>query len=274
MEIYRNLLKMIERREPAALVTVVETRGSAPAKAGFKMLVDSRGRKSGNVGGGLLEIEAVEQALEAMKENSCRLYQRELTAREAEESGMICGGEVTLFIEPYLSSDTLLIVGAGHIALHLATMAKIAGFSVTVLDDREEFCNRRLFPDADRLLIGDIGQQLDQIEIDPQTYIAIMTRGHRYDQLALEKTIHSPAFYLGMIGSAKKIETTFNNLRDMGIDPQQLQQVHAPIGIKIGAQTPAEIAVSVLAEIIAVKRRAFKSRLAENLSRGQNEFST
>ncbi|HHX86627.1 MAG TPA: XdhC/CoxF family protein, partial [Firmicutes bacterium] len=174
--------------------------------------------------------------------------------------------EVTLFIEPFTSSDTLLIVGAGHIAQHLAAMAKMAGFAVTVLDDREEFCNRELFPAADQLLVGEIEELLGRVTISPQTYITIVTRGHRYDQLALEKTISSPACYLGMIGSARKVEATFNNLREMGVKPEDLKAVHSPIGLKIGAQTPAEIAVSILAEIIAVRKRVFKSRHPAALS--------
>lgn len=270
LEVYKDLLELIEGGEPAALVTVVDAKGSAPARTGFKMLVDSRGRKAGTVGGGQLEAEAVQEALKAIGNNSCQLYQRQLTPQEAESSGMICGGEVTLFIEPHLTPDTLLIVGAGHIAQHLAAMAKIAGFMVTVLDDREEFCNRQLFPDADRLLVGNIEQLLGQVNIGLRTYITIVTRGHRYDQLALEKTIRSSASYLGMIGSAQKVEATFNNLHDLGIDPEELGKVHAPIGINIGAQTPAEIAVSILAEIIAVKRRVFQSRSPAALSREQN----
>ncbi len=263
LEVYRELLKTVEKGEPAALVTVVETKGSAPARVGFKMLVDSRGRKTGTVGGGELEEEAIQVALEVMEKNCCRLYQRQLTAREGESAGMICGGEAALFIEPFLTPETLLIVGAGHISQHLAAMAKMIGLAVTVLDDREEFCNRDLFPSADQLLVGEIGELLEQAHIGPQTYITIITRGHKYDQLALEKTIGSPVPYLGMIGSAQKVEATFSNLRDLGVDPKDLDRVHAPIGLKIGAETPAEIAVSILSEIIAVRRRVFDGRTPE-----------
>ncbi len=221
------------------------------------------------MGGGPLEKEATEKALEAIKNNQSQLYRRRLTAREAEDAGMICGGEVTLFIEPYLSPHTLLIVGAGYISQYLAAMAKSAGFVVHVMDDREEFCNRQLFPDADRLLVGQFEELLDRVTIDPRTYITIVTRGHNYDQLALEKTLSSTAAYLGMIGSAKKVATIFDNLRRSGVDPAALGAVHAPIGIKIGAQTPAEIAVSILAEIIAVRRGAFQERSPQALN-GEN----
>ncbi len=256
LDVLKDLFALVDRGEPAALVTVVETLGSSPAKTGFKMLVGLQGRRAGTVGGGPLEAEAIEEALKAIRNNSCMLYKRELTAAEAGDLGMICGGEVTLFIEPHLSPAALLLVGAGHISQCLAAMAKIVGFTVTVLDDREEFCNRRLFPAADRLLVGDIGQLLEEVEIGPQTHIVIVTRGHRYDQLALEKTLRSPAAYLGMIGSVKKVKANFDNLQELGFSRKELERVHAPVGLRIGALTPAEIAVSILAEIIAVKRGA------------------
>lgn len=251
--LYAELLNRIEREETVALVTVLETSGSAPGKAGFKMLVDAGGATLGTVGGGLVEATVIRDALEAMGERKSRVCTYKLDKDEAGGIGMICGGEARVFIDVIAAAETLLIAGAGHVAQPLAAMGAILGFKVVVVDDREDFCNRERFPTAADCLVGDIGAMLAGAKITPNTYVVIITRGHAYDQQALEQTINTRAAYIGMIGSKKKVHTIFKELRQKGIDEDKISRVYAPIGLEIGAKTAEEIAVSILAQIVAHK---------------------
>jgi xanthine dehydrogenase accessory factor len=250
------LMQKIEAEDPVALVTVVDSRGSSPGKAGFKMLVDDTGAFMGTVGGGLLEATLINDAMAAIAANVPQLKTYTLDRDAAGGLGMICGGEITAFIDVIAPPDTLVLVGAGHISQPLAAMAKTAGFRVLVLDDREDFCNPERFPTADRCLVGGFSALLENLKIKRNSYIAIVSRGHSFDQLALEKTIRSGAAYVGMIGSRNKVETVFRNMKEIGFTAAELERIHAPIGLQIGAQTPEEIAVSILAEMIAVKNKS------------------
>ncbi len=254
--VYQKLAELLEREESAALVTIVSTKGSSPGRVGFKMLVDLRGNITGTVGGGALEAMAIREALEVIRTGAPKLSTYKLTQNKAESLGMLCGGEASYFVEAIVPAASLVIVGAGHISQTLANMGKLLGFRVTVLDDREEFCNRERFPTADSCLVGEIGGLLDSLQICPSTCIIIVTRGHTHDRLALAKMIGSAAGYLGMIGSKQKVEKNFSILSEEGYSKEMLHKVYAPIGLKIGAKTPQEIAVSILAEIIAVKNKA------------------
>ncbi len=252
-DIYRELLKKVERDETVALVTVIETSGSAPGKAGFKMLVDASGATLGTVGGGLVEATVIRDALEAIREKQSRTYSYKLDQDAAGGLGMLCGGAASVFIDVIAAPETLLIIGAGHVAQPLASIAVTLGFKVVVMDDREDFCNEERFPSATQCLVGEIDELLANATITNNTYIVIITRGHAYDQVALEKTINSDAAYLGMIGSRKKVQTIFNNLQEQGIAKSKIERVYAPIGMDIGAKTVEEIGISILAEIIAHK---------------------
>jgi xanthine dehydrogenase accessory factor len=254
-EIYEVLLKMMGKEEPAALVTVVQTKGSSPGKPGFKMLVDLQGNTVGTIGGGLVEATVINEAREAIRLNTPKYSTYNLNNDTAAGLGMICGGETTVFIDVIVSPETLLIIGAGHIAQPLALMAKILNFRVIVIDDREDFCNRERFPTADECQVGDIVKLLEEANINENTYLVIVTRGHSYDEKALEKTLNSKARYLGMIGSQKKVQTVFQNLLNKGFSEEKLKEVYAPIGLDIGAETPEEISVSILSQIIEVRNK-------------------
>jgi len=254
-EIFRHLWEMVEKDEPVALVTLLEVKGSAPGKTGFKMIVDRKGNTLGTVGGGLIEATLTKEAVDAIKKNTSKVETYKLKPEIAGGLGMLCGGEVTAFIDVILPQESLVIVGGGHIALPLCNMAKILGFKVTVIDDREEFCNKERFKNADECLVGDIGEVLSALNVTQNTYIVIVTRGHAYDEVALEKTLLSDAAYIGMIGSRNKVKKIFHNLLDKGFRQEALQKVHAPIGLDIGAITPEEISVSILAEIILNKNK-------------------
>ncbi len=253
LTVYRKVVELLEKGEPAALVTVVQVTGSASGKPGFKMVVDSRGEAMGTVGGGQIEIVALREARRAMAEGNPRQFTYELTSEEAGGIGMLCGGKTTLMIEPLFPPAEMVIFGAGHIAQPLAAMGKMLGFAITVIDDREEFCNRQRFPEASRLLVAGLEEVRDRLALHSNSYVIIVTRGHAGDQLALEQTLRSSVRYLGMIGSRRKIEAIFANLREKGFKDEELARVYSPIGLGIGAQTPPEIALSICAEIVAVK---------------------
>ena len=252
-EIYQEITRRIAGGQSVAVVTVIDSKGNTPGKKGFKMLVDPEGKTLGTVGGGYLEALATKEALLSLQQGISCTQNFRLDTEEAGGIGMICGGEITVYIEVVSPPKTLLLVGAGHVSQPVADMAKMLGFKVLVTDDRQEFCNAERFPTADRCLVANTADAFAHLPVNPQTYIVIVTRGHAGDEAALEKALTPEAAYIGMIGSKKKVKTVFENLRQKGFSEEELAKVHAPIGLAIGAETAAEIAVSILAEIIALK---------------------
>jgi xanthine dehydrogenase accessory factor len=170
------------------------------------------------------------------------------------------GGDVQVFLEVIAPPEEVVIVGAGHIAVPLARMAKVMDFEVTVVDDRSAFANRARFPNADRVIAADIEKTVADLRVGPRTYLVLVTRGHTLDQAALMQVIDKPAAYIGMIGSTRRVRAVFDRLRRMGVPEGHIQKVYAPIGLNIGAETPAEIATSILAEIVEVRRRGRAAR--------------
>jgi xanthine dehydrogenase accessory factor len=167
---------------------------------------------------------------------------------------MICGGVTDILIEPIIPSPTLYIFGAGHISIPLSIIGKMLEFSVTVIDDRDDFANKDRFPAVEDIYAEDFTKVFKKLDINESSYIVIVTRGHAFDETVLEWAVTTPAFYIGMIGSKKKNQTIFNHLKQKGVSQDILDRVHAPIGLEIYAETPEEIAVSIMAEIIQVKR--------------------
>jgi xanthine dehydrogenase accessory factor len=170
------------------------------------------------------------------------------------EEGMICGGNMEVFLEPILPEPCLFVFGAGHISLFLAKMGKMVGFKVVIIDDRAEFANPERFPEADEVIAQDLPAAFQRLTANRASYIAIVTRGHLQDETVLEWAVRTDAAYIGMIGSRKKNQTVFSHLQERGIPEKRLKQVHAPIGLNINAKTPEEIAVSIMAEIIKARR--------------------
>lgn len=253
-DIYQEIVRVKTEGEEAALVTVVSATGSTPREEGAKMLVKPDGSILGTIGGGSLEAQVIEEAVRVIKQAKPKRLHMSLTAKEAEEAGMICGGELEVFIEPILTPPTLYIFGGGHISLPLAKMGKLLGFNIAVVDDRADFAHPERFPEADTILAEDFTKSFPKIKIDKSSYIVIVTRGHQHDELVLEWAVGTPARYIGMIGSKTKVKTIYSHLLAKGISKEQLDRVHSPIGLEIEAQTPEEIAVSILAEIIKVRR--------------------
>ena len=252
-EVFQAVGEALQSGEPAALVTIIRTQGSTPQRVGAKMLVFADGRTVGTIGGGCYENDAFWKARASLDTHKPQVVRYELTDDIAEESGLICGGQMEVYIEPLEASPDLYLVGGGHVAYHLARLAATVGFRIHVQDDREKFANAERFPDAVEIVVDALPAWLQQATLLPNAYVVILTRGHRYDLDALRALAPRDLRYLGLIGSRAKVAQLYNTLREEAIPLDRLRKVHAPIGLSIGAVTPQEIAVSILAELIAVK---------------------
>jgi xanthine dehydrogenase accessory factor len=244
----------LKRGEPVALVTVVRARGSTPQRAGAKMLVFADGRIVGTIGGGCYENDACLKARDAIASGKQSLLHYELNDDFAQENGLICGGQMDVHVDPLAPAPRLYIIGAGHVGWHLGKAAIDTGFQVHVVDDREKFANRERFPHAETIVVEPIAEWLHRADIPASAYVVIVTRGHQNDLDAMRALAARDLRYLGLIGSRAKVARIRTMLLSEGMPPECLDRVHAPIGLDIGAVTPGEIAVSILAELIAVRR--------------------
>jgi len=252
-EVFAAVSEALERGESVALVTVVSTIGSTPQRVGAKMLVFADGRIVGTIGGGCYENDAFWKAREAIASRMPQVVHYELSDDFAQETGLICGGQMDVYIEPIEPSPELYIVGAGHVGFHLARLAQEVSFRVHVIDDREKFANADRFPDAAEIVVDDVPAWIARTALPPHAYVVIVTRGHTNDLEALRALAPRDLRYLGLIGSRAKIARIYEALLEDGMSSEVLERVHAPIGLDIGAVTPQEIAVSILAELIGVK---------------------
>lgn len=246
----------LERGEAVALVTIVRSNGSTPQRVGAKMLVYADGRTVGTIGGGCYEHDALGKAREAIASGRPVLMKYDLNDDFVEESGLICGGQMEVYIDPLAPQASLYIIGAGHVGWHLARSAREVGFRIHVIDDREKFANRERFPDAGEIVVDDIAAWLHRTDLPPSAFVVVVTRGHTHDFEALRALAARDLRYVGLIGSRAKVARIFDALEQEGMPAECLQRVHAPIGLDIGAVSPAEIAISILAELVAVRRGA------------------
>ena len=349
-DIYSEIVRLLGSGTPASLATIIQVTGSSPRGLGSKYLVAKVGPALGSVGGGCLEARVWDGAMESLKKTKSALMRFSLDDENMEDSGLICGGTVTILIEPLQSEEgnhlpiyqrikemrekgeegllasvvsrgsapisvqgskllygtqgekwgfllegeafeeeirrrfeenptgelgvqsfehngqtieillepiqtdpTLYIFGAGHLAQALSPLGKMADFRVVVIDDRPMFANSERFPEADQVLVEPFEMVFENLQINPQSYVVIVTRGHLYDGEVLEQAIQTDAGYIGMIGSKRKIAVLYKDLMQKGIKKQLLDRVHAPIGLHIHSETPAEIAISIMAELIKVR---------------------
>src|SRR5262252_96967 len=252
-EVFSAVTDALERGEAAALVTIVSTTGSTPQRVGAKMLVFADGRIVGTIGGGCYENDAFWKARDAITNRKPQLVHYELDDDFAQETGLICGGQMDVYIEPIEPSPELFVIGAGHVGFHLARLAHEVGFRVHIVDDREKFANNERFPTAEEVIVDDIPTWIGRASLPPHAYAVIVTRGHTNDLEALRALAPRELRYLGLIGSRAKVARIFDALIEAQMPADLLKRVHAPIGLDIGAVTPQEIAVSILAELIAVK---------------------
>jgi xanthine dehydrogenase accessory factor len=347
-DIYSAIVKALEKKEKVALATLITRVGSAPRAVGAKYLIKGDGSSVGSIGGGCVEAEVWQEAQKVMEKREGRILHFELTAEQLAEGGLICGGNINIFLEPLreeflniyqeaarikqkggsailatlisldsafpkgegskaliktsgekvgfllggvelekkilkegeiplkerkpkvwvsshgdremeillepvFSEPTVYLFGGGHVSEQVAPLAKRVHFKVVVIDDREMFANRERFPEADTVIVSEFEKCFEQLNIDDSSYIVIVTRGHLYDGFVLEQAVRSEARYIGMIGSKKKIKTLYQNLMQKGMTKETLDRVHAPVGIDINSETPEEIAVSIVAELIKVR---------------------
>ncbi|TAK29475.1 MAG: hypothetical protein EPO21_21495 [Chloroflexota bacterium] len=222
-------------------------------KLGLRLFVRQDGSIVGSMHGDGAHNEVVQACRAALKTGRPATIAVKVGADEAPNLWLTPGSELEIFVDVIQSRDTLFAIGAGHIGHALARMANVVGFEVTVVDDREDFANRDRFPDADRVISADIGETVRSFAITPATYVVIVTRGHRYDEDALAGVLGSPAAYVGMIGSRRRVKAVLQHMMEDGASAETIDRIHAPIGLDIGAETPEEIAVSILAEIIQTK---------------------
>ena len=347
-DIYSEIVKALEKKEKVALATLITRVGSAPRAVGAKYLVKEDGTSLGSIGGGCVEAEVWQEAQKVMAKQEGGVLHFELTSEQLAEGGLVCGGNIDIFLEPLredflniyqealrmrqrggsailatlvlvdgdfprgegskvliensgekvgslsggaelekkilsegegvlrekkpkvlvLSSEnrkmeillepvfsepTVYVFGGGHVSEQVAPLAKKVHFKVVIIDDREIFANRERFPDADEVIVSEFERCFDRLNIGDSSYIVIVTRGHLYDGFVLEQAVKTNACYIGMIGSKKKIKTLYKNLMKKGISKEALKRVHAPIGLDINSETPEEIAVSIVAQLIKVR---------------------
>jgi xanthine dehydrogenase accessory factor len=254
-EVFAALGEALSRGEEAALVTIVSSNGSTPQRVGAKMLVFGDGRIVGTVGGGCYEHDAIGKARQVLQTRKATTVKYDLNDDFAEETGLVCGGQMEVFIEPIEAAPAVYIFGAGHVGYYLGKLAHEAGFAVHVIDDRAAFANTERFPFAASVVVDDIPAWLAQTQIPSTAYAVIVTRGHRNDLDALRALAPRDLRYIGLIGSRAKVARLYEQLlAESKVDPALLERIHAPIGLDLGAVTPQEIAVSITAELIAVRR--------------------
>lgn len=255
MDIFEEIVRLRKAGRRGAVATIVNVRGSIPSFKTAKMLVRDDGSIVGTIGGGCVEGEVWQAAREVMEAEKPRTLTFDLNQDPKFDTGLVCGGTLEVFVEPVLPPAELYVFGAGHVAESLYRVARIAGFDITVIDDRESYANRERFPHAQEVISDDFDAVMSRLEISEAAYIVIVTRGHRDDMRVLRWAVKTPARYVGMIGSKRKTLTVFRELQAEGIAPELFERVHAPVGLDIGAITPEEIAVSITAELIAKRRK-------------------
>ncbi len=252
-EVFSALSEALNRGEEVALVTIVSSTGSTPQRVGAKLLVYADGRTVGTIGGGCYENDAFGKAREAILTRKPITLKFELNDDFAQETGLVCGGQMEVFIEPVEPSPELFVFGAGHVGYFVGKMAHETGFKVHVIDDREKFANSERFGEGIDVIVDHIPTWIESHVLPPTSYVVVVTRGHTHDLDAMRALAQSPLRYLGLIGSKAKVKRIFDALIEEGMPAAKLSGIHAPIGLDIGAITPQEIAVSILAELIAVK---------------------
>jgi xanthine dehydrogenase accessory factor len=255
MDLYEEIVRLRKDGRRGAVATIVNVRGSIPSFKTAKMLVRDDGSIVGTIGGGCVEAEVWQAAREVMESERPRTLTFDLNQDPKYDTGLVCGGTLEIFVEPILPPADLYIFGAGHVAASLYKVARIAGFDVTVVDDREAYANRERFPEAQQVIAEDFEKAAAQLTPSESSYIVIVTRGHHDDMRMLRWAVQTQARYVGMIGSKRKTITIFKELQAEGLSAHLFDRVHAPVGLDIGAITPEEIAVSITAELIAKRRK-------------------
>jgi xanthine dehydrogenase accessory factor len=240
--------ELIKQNKIVALVSITVADGSTPAEPGAEMLVNETGNIGGTVGGGALEHRAIEDAKKCIQKKESRSFSYDLK----KDLGMECGGSAEYYVKVYAPAMQLILIGGGHVNHALYKMADIMGYDVTVIDDRKEIVSPERYPAARRLICGNIAEETQKIALSPSDYVVIATQGHKFDEQALGNIAPKHPKYIGVIGSRRKVATMMGNLIQKGVPKEDLDKVYAPVGLALGGGSPAEVAVSILSEIVLI----------------------
>mgnify|MGYP001112627898 FL=1 len=254
MDIYSEIVRLRALGQKCALATIVDARGSIPSYESAKLLVREDGSILGTVGGGCVEAEVWNAAREVIDTEKPKHLSFNLGQDVTYDSGLICGGQLNVYVEPIVPPPQALIFGAGHISRSLSKIATLAGFSTIIIDNRDTYANRERFPEAAEIHAAEYEDIFPKLSIRDASYILIVTRGHRDDLRVLRWAVTTPARYVAMIGSKRKVISVVKEIEKEGVPRSAFERLHAPMGLDIGAITPEEIAISVVAEMIAARR--------------------
>jgi xanthine dehydrogenase accessory factor len=266
MDVYEELLRLRNLGQKCALATIVDVRGSIPSYESAKLLVREDGSMTGTIGGGCVEAEVWNAAREVIETEKPKHLTFNLGQDAAYDNGLICGGQLDVFVEPVLPIPHAFIFGAGHISKSLSKVATLAGFATVIIDNREAFANRERFPEAVEVHAEEYEDVFPKLIINESSYVIIVTRGHRDDMRVLKLAMGTQARYISMIGSKRKVINVIRELEREGLPREAFERIHAPMGLDIGAISPEEIAISVAAEMIAVRRNAASNWRALSMS--------
>ena len=253
MDLFEEIVRMRRAGQRGALATIVHTDGSIPSYESSRMLVREDGSSLGTIGGGCVEADVWAAAREVMRNEAPRKLVFHLNNEATYDNGLICGGTVEIFLEPILPQPVLYLFGGGHVSTAVAKAAQAVGFGIGVIDDREAFANSQRFPMAQEIYTS-YDDAFQKLRPGPSSYLVIVTRGHKEDMRVLAWAVRTGARYVGMIGSRRKVLSVYKALEKEGYSMEEFERVFAPMGLDIGALSPEEIAVSIVAELIAVRR--------------------
>jgi xanthine dehydrogenase accessory factor len=254
MDIYEEVVRLRRLGQKCALATIVQVNGSIPSYESAKLLVREDGSMLGTIGGGCVEAEVWNVARDVMQSERPRHMNFSLGQDAAYDNGLICGGQLSVFVEPVVPQPRVYIFGAGHISKSISKIANMAGFASVIVDNREAFANRERFPEADEIFAEEYEEVFPKLPIRDTSYVVIVTRGHRDDMRVMRWAVGTNAKYIAMIGSKRKVIGVVKELEKEGIPREAFDRTFAPMGLDIGAITPEEIAVSIVAEMIAMRR--------------------
>ena len=264
-DIFEEIQRLRQAGRKAVLATIVQIRGSVPSFQTAKMLIRDDGSILGSVGGGCVEADVWAAAQDVLREEKSRVMTFDLTEESMAEGGLICGGKVEIFVELVIPIPEMIIFGAGHISRQVSRIATIAGFRTTIVDNRPVYANAERFPEAEKIFSESFEEAFQAIVPGENTYLVIVTRGHQEDENVLRWAVNTNARYVGMIGSKRKVRTIAEHLAAEGIPQERIERAHMPIGLDVGAVTPEEIAVSIVAEAIQFRRVGFKHPMSKKL---------
>jgi xanthine dehydrogenase accessory factor len=254
MDLYDEIVRLRKLGQKCAVATIVQVNGSIPSFESAKILVREDGSFMGTVGGGCVEAEVWNAAREVIETEKPRHLSFSLGQDAAYDEGLICGGQLNIFVEPVIPQPRAFIFGGGHVSKSISKVATLAGFSTSIIDNREAFANQERFPEAEATYAEEYEDVFPKLPVNSSSYIIIVTRGHRDDMRVLRWAVNTPAKYIAMIGSKRKTISVVHELEKEGIPREAFEKVFAPMGLEIGAEMPEEIAISVVAEMIAVRR--------------------